>query len=339
MRSDARGSCAALSNPERRMRRRVLWGVFTVLGITAISLTAAAATLIASDAYRNSGAWRAELSLRDFECSRGLVCRMRTTGRIQRATAGNGQPFEFRINALGFRGADVPVQRADPRTLRVEVFGDSLAFGLGVNDGETFGDQLGAELRRAFPGRPVEVLNFALPMNYLASNARNYREYGRAYTPDAVVFTNTFNINPRDINYRVIQIRSSPLLTTALTFDVGRTLVNDWQRAMMSRFDRGEASALLRELFQPVLEDQVARGMKLVFFNFLDVAETPPTTWAPPALQHVDVDAGMRVPEYRASAYAIPGDGHPTPEGHRYFAHRVAAALVPQLAGSPAHGP
>lgn len=67
--------------------------------------------------------------------------------------------FEYVVshNARGMRDGAVDVAKR-PGTLRVAVLGDSLAWGWGVDDGETFCDLVEGEL-----GPDVELLNFGVP--------------------------------------------------------------------------------------------------------------------------------------------------------------------------------
>lgn len=279
--------------------------------------------------YRDRDA-NLNISYMSLRCNRGRVCVLPSGHQVARS--GDGRSYHYLVNALGFRGPEFAARPADPRTLRVAVFGGSMAFGLGVEDGETFSDRLAERLRAEFPGRPVEVLSFALPMNYVVSNARTYRDYGRAFRPDAVVFTNLFLDNPKDVNYHALQIRDSWLATHLMQWDAGRWLVNRYQLVAMTRYDREAESARLTQLFSVVRDDQRARSMPVVFFDFFEV-DLGPLPWAPPGLDYVHIGPGMRQAEYRASPYAIGGDAHPTPAGHRYFAARVAQTLVPLLRG------
>lgn len=65
-------------------------------------------------------------------------------------------------NAFGFRGANVDVPKPHGR-FRIVTLGDSVAFGWGVNDGETFSAQSQALLRARRPDLDVELVNLAVP--------------------------------------------------------------------------------------------------------------------------------------------------------------------------------
>jgi len=65
-------------------------------------------------------------------------------------------------NSLGFRGGEIASPKPAGR-YRVVVLGDSVAFGWGVNDGETFAAQAEQLLRRHEKYRDAEVVNLAVP--------------------------------------------------------------------------------------------------------------------------------------------------------------------------------
>jgi len=69
---------------------------------------------------------------------------------------GEFQGQRVSINRLGLRGAEVPAVR-DPRTPRIVCFGESVTFGYGVADTETYPERLQAALAAA--GVDAQVLN------------------------------------------------------------------------------------------------------------------------------------------------------------------------------------
>jgi lysophospholipase L1-like esterase len=69
-----------------------------------------------------------------------------------------------KTNSRGFRGAEFPARKTHGEFL-VLCLGDSVTFGLGLSDRETWPARLAAALRAApeFAGRPVQVINGAVP--------------------------------------------------------------------------------------------------------------------------------------------------------------------------------
>src|SRR5260370_29076108 len=64
-------------------------------------------------------------------------------------------------NSLGFRGREVASPKPRGR-LRIVAIGDSVTFGWGVNDTETFCSQLEQMLHKRFPDRDLDVVNLAV---------------------------------------------------------------------------------------------------------------------------------------------------------------------------------
>ncbi len=93
----------------------------------------------------------------------------------------------FRTNELGFR--DGPILQKTPNLFRILCVGDSVTFGTGVSNEDTFPNVLERMLQKhAHPGVKVDVIN----MGISAYSARNIRgqmeEYLAKLQPDVVVY-------------------------------------------------------------------------------------------------------------------------------------------------------
>ena len=86
----------------------------------------------------------------------------------------NGRFEKWKLNANGFRGPEIPAEKPE-HVLRVATMGASETFGIFESEGMEWPRQLEAGLVRAFPGRPIEVINTAFPGMGLES-ALNYFE-------------------------------------------------------------------------------------------------------------------------------------------------------------------
>lgn len=84
------------------------------------------------------------------------------------------------INAAGYRGAVLPEAVAAGRQ-RLVLLGDSVSFGYGVADGETFSDLLGA------PGAPFETINLSVPGYGVDQSLLRYAHSGARWRPDLVL--------------------------------------------------------------------------------------------------------------------------------------------------------
>jgi len=99
-------------------------------------------------------------------------------------------------NSAGFRG-DVAEQTKPNGVLRVLALGDSLAYGLYMEDEETFPRQLEKLLRQnaaRFPdAREFEVLNFGVPGYSILQETEQLETIGLAYDPDIALLTVCLN--------------------------------------------------------------------------------------------------------------------------------------------------
>jgi len=96
-------------------------------------------------------------------------------------------------NGMGLRGSQPPGARR-PREVRVLCLGDSVTFGLGVRDDQTWPVQLKRVLLASpeLDGRPVHVLNGGVP-GWSSVQGMRLLERVRWYEPDVIVFWFGYN--------------------------------------------------------------------------------------------------------------------------------------------------
>lgn len=87
------------------------------------------------------------------------------------------------INSDGLRDRDYPVER-DGHSRRIIFLGDSLTFGWGVEEPDTFATLLEGRLNNEIP---VEIINFGTGNYNTTQEVSLFLEKGLKYTPDAVV--------------------------------------------------------------------------------------------------------------------------------------------------------
>ncbi len=125
-------------------------------------------------------------------------------------------------NSAGFRSPEIPVEKP-PRTLRILGLGDSIMFGFGVNDGETFMDALAERLSQKHPEFRWESINTAVPGYNGVMEVETLEHKGLAYQPDIVVM----NFVGGDFDLpNFIRTRSRPL-------DLGQSLLGDFVRDLI----------------------------------------------------------------------------------------------------------
>jgi lysophospholipase L1-like esterase len=93
---------------------------------------------------------------------------------------------EGRINSLGFRGPEYPIEKAK-NTFRILALGDSFTFGQGVEESDVYTSVLESELSARYPEKKIEVVNTGV-MGYSAIDEMNllYR-LGDFLDPDLVL--------------------------------------------------------------------------------------------------------------------------------------------------------
>jgi lysophospholipase L1-like esterase len=111
------------------------------------------------------------------------------------------------VNEAGQRGPEVPLART-PGMARILVLGDSLAFGYGVADPDSFPRRLAHDLAEA---RPVEVINFGVGGYNSFNEAAIFAGRGVAYAPDVVLVQ--FCIN--DLNHPLVHFDANTRLQLA----------------------------------------------------------------------------------------------------------------------------
>lgn len=107
--------------------------------------------------------------------------------------------YRVRTNALGFRGPEITVAKPDG-VFRILVLGDSVCFGVGVDDDVTFLRRWENELNAA-GSRRFEVVNSGHPMYDTTQELALLRDDGLALDPDLVLLVYVVNdIDPtRDV--------------------------------------------------------------------------------------------------------------------------------------------
>jgi lysophospholipase L1-like esterase len=89
------------------------------------------------------------------------------------------------INSDGFRGKDYSLEKPN-NTIRILVLGDSVAFGWGVNDNETFPVFLEKMLNKDSQ-KKYEVLNLAVPGYNTKQEVEMLKTKGLKYSPDLII--------------------------------------------------------------------------------------------------------------------------------------------------------
>ncbi len=312
------------------------WTRYTYPTVAIVCGAAAGLVLLAimfllGSPFSGGATWDTPALMEYMDCSKASICRHFAAQEMQ-IVDGAGGHFEVTANSIGFRVPEPPPIDRDAASLVVQLYGDSMIHGTGVDDRDTIAQQLQEILARKFPRRNTSVMNFGMPMNYLASQLKIYETWGRDYRPDIVVFEYHGSIpSPRDINYRVRQIRESTIAGFLFNFGLGRDFINKYQTWSIGWFDREDAIEALRPGVDLVIRDHRGRGVGVAVFSFVSDFSDLDAIF-PSDLPVVRIASGFEGWEgYRASGLIIPGDGHPNPNGTRVFAEAIAGGLTPLL--------
>jgi len=133
------------------------------------------------------------------------------TGRPSSQGMYAGVPVSF--NRFGLRDQARSMERA-PETTRIVVLGDSMTFGMGVVEEETFPRVAETLLNTTRPrgSASVEVLNFGLPGYNTLHQLAQLKELGLAFHPDVVVVA---------FFYNDVELSTAQSLRLARTADAG----------------------------------------------------------------------------------------------------------------------
>jgi lysophospholipase L1-like esterase len=270
----------------------------------------------------------------------------------------------YRVSSPGFRGSEIRAQTGRPPS-RIVVLGDSFAFGLGVDEDETFPAQL-ETLLAASAGQPVEILNLGVPGYHTGQELAWRERAGLPRAPALVVLLyygndeigEAFQYDP---GFGVLYGDALPL-PYRLKGVLARSAIYRWiARLQIGRMRaRGELSSedprhwpVTRRRLEGVFSACSQRGVPLLLANLPLLASSAALRspdWPGQASFDRVTDlaerAGIPVVDLRASLLARqegpgddflrrllispdpPEDHHLTPEGYRIVADAVAEVVI-----------
>ena len=256
----------------------------------------------------------------------------------------------YRINSLGFRGAETTLEKPDS-TVRIVVIGDSFTFGSGVRNEHTFPSAMQAYFSGNGMGQGVEVLNLGAGRYNTVNEASLLFHKGIKFDPDIVIIC--FFLNDTNAG------------GTAKAFSawVPEDQLPLWRRysrladVMATRFERHRASeALVENYIDSFREDApgwvqskkaLASARKLSEEQeFKLVLAIYPVLWSltgdyPFAGIHETISgytAGLGIPVLDLQPlfngydgpelWAHPNNQHPNPEAHRIVGNALSEYLL-----------
>lgn len=265
------------------------------------------------------------------------------------------QSYEFlgkkvRTNSYGFRGPEISPQRT-PGSLRILGLGDSIMFGWGVEEEETYLSVLGSRLSERLD-REVEIVNAAVPGYNSAMELATFESIGRSLSPDWVVVEyvgNDYGLPP------FIRTPPKPLGGRSMLWNALRGVSWKEQKSLMlpeGKWDTGS----LRELGEIPPEFRHLVGTEAVRRAYRRLAELSEThdfrvavvCFAPDAvISTICRDEGFEmlvvhplvveymvaneIERFETSEMVVPADGHPSSITHRIYADLLYQHLVESL--------
>jgi hypothetical protein len=106
--------------------------------------------------------------------------------RLQPGLDGNFNHAHYQVNSLGFRGPEIPIEKP-PGEFRIMWLGDSLVFGIGVNNDQTMAADLEKIANSRSAGVHYRVLNMGVPSYNTEQELIQFETLGLRLQPDAVM--------------------------------------------------------------------------------------------------------------------------------------------------------
>ncbi len=260
----------------------------------------------------------------------------------------------YRLNMFGIRGPDISGAKA-PNGFRVLCLGDSITFGEGVKEEDTYAMQLQRLLGAGMKDRQVEVINQGVQGYGTKEDVGAYFMIGRAYQPDVVIvgfYLNDATDFGETIRQNDAKNRDVPLSGLARVSKAMEII----ERRRIATAQQEEFFATTRASFQSPLwqagKDELLRlkGDMLQFKSRLVVVIFP-VLWQLDAypledihkqlnddfkrlgLEHIDLLDAFRGMDAE-SLWVHPTDQHPNE-----IAHRIAAERIAKFISAPAPAP
>lgn len=238
-----------------------------------------------------------------FELRRGLSTTYSSWGR--------GVPTRVHTSSLGFRDPERPPERPNG-IRRVFITGDSITFGIGVDDEDAYPRQLQRHLTES-GGANIEVWNAGVPGYAMADLLGLLRKRLLPLKPDLVVLQLSRNDN-------ALPMPLSPWFLELVRYS---GFARAW---MIVRFNFVEDPALFAESFAAYLDECQRAGVKLVIVH----EGLPEENRA--EIFRWSGERSIPLIEIGGDAYPkLPDDPHYNPEGNRRVAERLAPEVLSAL--------
>ena len=238
-----------------------------------------------------------------------------------------------RTNRQGFRGRDLPATKPS-NGLRIVGVGDSVMFGWGVTEDETYLRRLETSLKAEMGRDRIEVLNLAVPGYNTAQEAVVFREKALPLSPDLLLVGYVLN-DAEPVLFRD-ETWEHPLVATSRLLQLARDVLRE--RFPRPHTGRDAMATALRDIGR-VARDRSVRAFFFIYPNSVrgEDPEVPRRLAEQSGFAYVDLHAAFAA-YYRKKGRTFRDvslsrtDAHPNAEGHRLMAEAllqpVRAALT-----------
>lgn len=259
-----------------------------------------------------------------------------------------GAVKSIQVNRFGFRGDDFDkTKRQD--VFRIMILGDSSAFGYGMNQHETFAEELQRLLKKKYPSLNIQVINGAVPGYTTYASKEFFLKKGIKFEPDVIIaaHNNDPNLDWDEDKNRAPSPVIAPLLTvlyrSGIYMAVRRQVLN-YKYNKSAHFYKAPSEDYgvrrvnekdYKENFETILNTAKSKGIKTMVVSMPLMEDEDPVLlryrqiMKETALENGGefVDIFSKWQRFDAENLFL-DDVHPNEAGHMVIAQTLAEALV-----------
>jgi lysophospholipase L1-like esterase len=260
----------------------------------------------------------------------------------------------YRINSLGYRDVDHPIDKPDD-VFRIVILGDSFTVGEGTAFDRIYPALLARELQgHTIDGKGIEVVSLGFPGNDTSLEQKSYLFLGRKLRPDWVVTQWTTNDFPASATARkeVFEVGRSyiELMGAAQHPGPSRAYHHFWLRRQLGEVSKRSIAATLRDLqkgspnlqqirsLRRAVKEDGARFTLLIFpemiqldhYPYADVASALEAFCRREGIERVDLLPALSKHRDR-ELWVHEIDHHPNGLAHRIAFEQLLSVIRPAL--------
>lgn len=239
----------------------------------------------------------------------------------------------YKINSAGFRDSNHPIE-PPPGTFRIACLGDSVTFGQGVHEEDTFVRRLEANLNSRFPNGNFETMNFGVCGYSTKQERKCYEKLVANYKPHLVLITMIHNDNMSYSEEERLGLHGKPTLGEGLLGSIE-------QQVRQSAGSTGYQVCVDEVLKLKELCDGAGTRLVVLLFrdtdysNWKEMEETVTSGLAGSGVPILNLKDKLAVIPFTAISVLPDVDGHPNEISHGIAATEIAQFLEQRKLLSP----